>query len=138
MAMPQTVEVRLNLPIEVVERIDDAAQDSNRPRESVIADAVMAAVPASRRRAEQAVDARVRSMEKLTREELEEMRDAWFPKLKDQRLSKLLETQQYRHLNTAEKAELKELLVEAEDHAARRAAARLVLRSRFRRERNPQ
>ena len=128
MALETTQEITLHLPTELVERIEQAASQSHRPAEKVVAEILETSLPPLRTRLPDSPEEFIAKFRDTPKEELERMTRRWFPEDKSKRLSELVELERERPISEAQEAEIDDLLDQIVNNAVENAAAQWLLK----------
>jgi hypothetical protein len=122
--------VTLSLPEALYQRAREAAQVSNRPLEQVLTQSIALSLPALESDLSAATRSEVAALPLLSDARLWTIARGEMDKRKQARLQTLAETQKHRPLELVEKAELGQLMAEAELVMLRKAEAYQLLARR--------
>lgn len=106
--------VTISLPEPLYQRAREAAQQTNRPLEQVLTQSIALSLPALESDLPAAVRAELAAFPLFSDVKLRAIARSTMNKRKQARLQTLAETQKHRPLELAEKAELNQLMAEAE------------------------
>ena len=130
MAIPRTIEVTLNLPVDIIERIDEASAITNQTADQIIAGSLISTLPGSRDQAKDKIERLFRRFSTLSDKELEARLNAQLSAKEQDRLSDLQELNGEGQLTAQETGELWEIIARTEEIALERGAAFRELRER--------
>ena len=107
--MPETIEVKWNLPSNLFERVREEAERTSKPEDSVIAGLIKSALPPSGSEMDSKVREMMTRLSPLPDQELSKIAKSWMPAEEQARLTALLEKQNDQALTENEESELNEL-----------------------------
>src|SRR5439155_599123 len=104
--MPDTIEVKWNLPPNLFERVREEAERTRKPEDSVIASLIKSTLPPSGSELDSKVQEMINRLTPLSDQELTKIASAWMPQQEQARLTALLEQNRSRMLTSVEESEL--------------------------------